>query len=94
MARFDPKLVQVMRNALEEVMTRVPSEHSTTEVKAYLAEFILKAAARGQTSYDGLVTMTSDAVANCVRMRGSDAGTGDYESTGSSCPVNLQVGRR
>ncbi len=92
MARFDPELVQVMKNALEEVMTRVPSEHSTTEVKAYLAEFILKAAARGQTSYDGLVTMTGDAVANCMRIQRSDAGSGDYQATGSSCPVNRQVG--
>ena len=91
MPQFDPGLVQVMKNALEEVMTRVPSEHSTIEVKAYLAEFILKAAARGQTSYDGLVAVTGGAVANCVGIRGSDADSGDCEVIGSGCPVNRQA---
>jgi hypothetical protein len=59
---FDPQLVQVMRSALEEVMTRVPSECSTPAMKAYLAECILKAAARGQTSYDGLVAAAADQI--------------------------------
>jgi hypothetical protein len=56
MPMFDPQLVQVMRNALEEVMTRVPLEYSTPATKAYLAECILKAAADGQTSFDALVS--------------------------------------
>ncbi len=60
MPHFDPQLIQVMRNALEEVMTRVPLEHSTPATKAYLAECILKAAAQGQTSYDGLVAAAAD----------------------------------
>lgn len=55
MPQFEPQLVQIMRSALEEVMTRVPLEHATPATKAYLAECILKAAAQGQTSYDGLV---------------------------------------
>ena len=55
MQKFDPQLVQVMRNALEEVMTKVPLEYSSSSTKAYLAECILKAAAQGQTSYDQLV---------------------------------------
>ena len=41
-------------------MTRVPVEHSTPATKAYLAECILKAAAAGQTSYDGLMTAAGD----------------------------------
>jgi hypothetical protein len=49
MPQFDPDLVQIMRNALEEVMTRVPLEYSNLTIKAYLAESILKAAAQGQT---------------------------------------------
>ncbi len=56
MPMFDPQLIQVMRNALEEVMTRVPLEYSTPATKAYLAECILKAAANGQTSFDALVS--------------------------------------
>jgi hypothetical protein len=40
---------------LEEAMTKVPAEQATTVTKAYLAEFILKAAAKGVTSYEGLM---------------------------------------
>jgi len=94
MPQFDPGLIQVMRTALEEVMTKVPSEHSTTEVKAYLAEFILKAAARGQTSYDGLVAVTDGAVGNCMTGRDSDAGSGDCDATKSNCPLSRSIRRR
>ena len=62
MPQFDPQLIQIMRNALEEVMTRVPLEQSTPATKAYLAEFILKAAAQGQTNYDGLLAAASDQI--------------------------------
>jgi hypothetical protein len=62
MPQFDPQLIQVMRNALDDVMTRVPLEYSTVEVKAHLAEFILKAAAQGHTSYDALVTSAADQI--------------------------------
>jgi hypothetical protein len=60
MPAFDAKLVHVMRNVLEEVMTRVPSEYATPETKAYLAECILKAAAQGRTSYNDLLTAATD----------------------------------
>ena len=59
---YDPQLVQIMRSALEEVMTRVPLEHATPAAKAYLAECILKAAAQGQTSFDGLVAAAADQI--------------------------------
>ena len=49
MPQFDPALIEVMKKVLEDTMTRVPSEHSTPAAKAYFAEFILKAAAQGQT---------------------------------------------
>jgi hypothetical protein len=62
MPQFDPQLIAVMKSALEEVMTRVPLEHSTATTKAYLAECILKAAAQGQTSYDGLVAAAADQI--------------------------------
>jgi hypothetical protein len=62
MQKFDPQLVQVMRNALEEVMTKVPLEYSNSSTKAYLAECILKAAAQGQTSYDQLVAAAADQI--------------------------------
>ena len=62
MQKFDPELVQVMRNALEEVMTKAPLEYSSSSTKAYLAECILKAAAQGQTSYDQLVATATDQI--------------------------------
>jgi len=44
-----------MRAVLEEAMSKVPAEQATTVTKAYMAEFILKAAAQGLTSYEGLM---------------------------------------
>jgi hypothetical protein len=55
MPTFSPALITIMRAVLEEAMTKVPAEHATTVTKAYLAEFILKAAAEGLTSYEGLM---------------------------------------
>jgi hypothetical protein len=57
MPYFDPERVQVMRDALEEVMTKVPPEHSTPTIKTYLAECILKAAAHAPMSGDELVAV-------------------------------------
>lgn len=91
MPQFDPGVVQVMKSALEEAMTRVPSEHSTVEVKAYLAEYILKTAARGQTSYDGLVAVTSSAIAACVHKGEGDAGC---QAADSTCPAYRQAKHR
>ena len=48
--------------ALEEVMTKVPLEYSSSSTKAYLAECILKAAAQGQTSYDQLVAAAAEQI--------------------------------
>ncbi len=62
MPQFDPRLISLMKNALEDVMTRVPLEYSTPATKAFLAECILKAAAQGHTSYNELVTAASDQI--------------------------------
>jgi hypothetical protein len=62
MAALDPMLVQAMRDALDEVMTRVPTEYATSETKAYLAECILKAAAEGHTTYNQLVAAAGDQI--------------------------------
>ena len=62
MPQFDSEIVQLMRTALEEVMMRVPVEYSSPALKAYLAECILKAAAQGQTSYDGLLAAAADQI--------------------------------
>ena len=55
MPTFSPALITIMRVVLEEAMTKVPAEQATTVTKAYLAEFILKAAAEVLTSYEGLM---------------------------------------
>ncbi len=59
MPQFDPELVRVMRNVLEEVVTRVPLEISNT-TKAYLAECFLKTAAQGHTAYNELLSAATD----------------------------------
>jgi hypothetical protein len=47
MPAFSPALITIMRSVLEDAMTKAPAEQATTVTKAYLAEFILKAAAGG-----------------------------------------------
>jgi len=49
-----------MRAVLEEAMTKVPLDQATPGIKAHLAECILKAAAEGQTSYEGLIAAAAD----------------------------------
>jgi hypothetical protein len=62
MPQFDPRLIDLMRSALEDVMSKVPLEYATPATKAYLAECILKAAAQGHTSYNDLMTAASDQI--------------------------------
>ena len=59
MRSYSPELVQIMRSALEEVMTQIPLEWATLSIKAHMAEIILDAAAGGETTYDGLVAAAS-----------------------------------
>jgi len=59
---YSPELIQIMRAALDEAMTKIPLEQATPGIKAALAECILKAAAEGRTSYDDLVAMASDQI--------------------------------
>jgi hypothetical protein len=62
MPQFDPRLIDLMRSVLEDVMSKVPVEHATPATKAYLAECILRAAAQGHTSYNELITAASDQI--------------------------------
>jgi hypothetical protein len=68
MPHFDPELVEVMRDALEEVMTKVPSKYSTAATKAYLAECILKTAAQGQISRKALVVAAADQIQAAITL--------------------------
>ena len=38
MPSFDPELIQVMRAALDDVMTRIPVDQATPEVKVRVAD--------------------------------------------------------
>ena len=40
MPSYSPELIETMRAALDEVMTRIPPEKATPAIKAYLAECI------------------------------------------------------
>jgi hypothetical protein len=68
MASFSPELIQIMRAALEAVMARIPVEHATPSIKAAMAECILKAAANGQTTYDGLLASATDQIQTILSM--------------------------
>ena len=68
MQSYSPELIQTMRAALDEVMTKIPLEQATPGIKAAMAECILKAAAEGQTSYDDLVGVASDQIQTILSM--------------------------
>ena len=53
--------------ALDEVMTKIPLDQATPGIKAHMAEFILKTAAEGQTSYDALLSAASDNIQTISR---------------------------
>jgi hypothetical protein len=62
MPSYSPELIPTMRLALEEVMSQIPLNQATTGIKAYMAEFILKTAANGEASYDGLIAEASNEI--------------------------------
>jgi hypothetical protein len=59
---FGPDLIQTMCAALDAVMAGLPVDQATPAVKTYVAEFILRAAAEGQTNYEGLVATATSQV--------------------------------
>ena len=66
--QYSSELIHTMRQALETVMASVPAHQSVFGLKAAVDECILKAAAHGQTSYDGLVTSASDQIQAMISM--------------------------
>jgi hypothetical protein len=57
-----------MRAVLDEVMTKIPVDQVTPGLKAHMAQIILKAAAEGQTSYDGLLASASNQIQTILSM--------------------------
>ena len=68
MPSHSPELIGIMRAALDAVMMQIPVDQATPGVKAHMAELILKAAAQGQTSYEGLLAAASDQIATILSM--------------------------
>ena len=68
MPSYSPELIQTMRAALDEVITKVPVEQATPGIKAALAEYILRAAAEGQSNYESLVAAASDQIPTILLM--------------------------
>jgi hypothetical protein len=66
--KYSPELIQTMREALEAVMATVPANQSVLGLKAAVAEYILEAAAQGQTSFDGLVASASGQLQTIIAM--------------------------
>jgi hypothetical protein len=68
MPTFSPELIQTMTAVLEEAMNKVPLDQATTSIKVHLAECILKAAAKGQTSYESLMATATDQLPTILSM--------------------------
>ena len=68
MPSYSPELIQIMRAALDEVMTKIPVDQVTPRLKAHMAEVILTAAAEGQTSYEGLLASALNQIPTILSM--------------------------
>jgi hypothetical protein len=66
--KYSSELIQTMRDALEAVMANIPRDKVVFGLKAALAQYILQAAAHGQTSFDGLVASASSQVQTIISM--------------------------
>ena len=66
--KYSSELIQTMRDALDTVMASVPADQSVFGLKAAVAECILRAAAHGQTSFDGFVASGSDQLQSIISM--------------------------
>jgi hypothetical protein len=81
MPPFSPELIGIMRAALEEAMTKVPSRQATPAIKAHLAQSILRAAAKGQTSAEELIMAAINELPTILSFFSNDAGNADKWST-------------
>jgi hypothetical protein len=68
--QFAPQIIQA-RNALEDVMTRVPHRYLTTAVKVYLAECIEGSGSRSYELYD-LIVAAADQIQASYRCLASN----------------------
>jgi hypothetical protein len=69
MPSFSPELIQTMRAALDDVMTKIPADRATPGIKAYMAELILKTAAGGRTDYEDFLDAASEQIQIAIARR-------------------------
>jgi hypothetical protein len=62
MACYSWELAQTIRAALDEVITKILADQATSAVKAKVAVVTFQAAAKGQTSYQGLISVALDRI--------------------------------
>jgi len=62
MIQHSAENIYVMRMVLEEAMMNLPPNLATTSAKAFLAEAILKAAAKGIADHDDLLAAASKCI--------------------------------
>ena len=60
MTSYSPELVETMRAALDEAITRIPIEQATPEIKVSMAVVILQAAAAGRTDFQELLSIACE----------------------------------
>jgi hypothetical protein len=65
-AASESQLFKVMRTAFDQVATRAPLEYSTLEMKAYLFQCILEAAAQGETTLEGFVASAAEQMQDII----------------------------
>jgi hypothetical protein len=68
MPAYAPEVIDVMRAALDAVMTKIPVDQATPAIKVRMAEIILRAAAEGHTTYDSLLSTASSQIQVIVSM--------------------------
>ena len=63
---YSPELIATMKAVLNQAVTTLPADQATPSVKAFVAEVILKAAATGETNYDGLLAAAMQHIPSIV----------------------------
>jgi hypothetical protein len=59
MSSYSPELIHTMRAVLDEAMCRIPGGQTAQAARVHMAGLILRAAADGETSYEGLLIAAS-----------------------------------
>jgi hypothetical protein len=70
-AASESQSFEIMRTAFDRLVTRAPLEYATLDMKAYLFQCILEAAARGETSLEGLMASATERMQDIILLLSS-----------------------